>query len=74
MATRREYLEKPKEDYINDMLKDGADIEEAENAYKLFTILSLGLKIKPNGCIETTYGDKKPLGLYRTIRKNIFSK
>ena len=52
---------------IEGMMKSGADREEAENALKLFELLKPGLKVKRNGRIDTSGGDKTLLGLYRTI-------
>ena len=64
---------KTKADYMIEMVEAGADAEESEKAYKLFELLRPALKIKKNGRIYTTYGDKTPLGLYRTIGSQIFS-
>jgi len=64
---------KTKADYMIEMVEAGADAEESEKAYKLFELLRPALKIKKNGRIDTTYGDKTPLGLYRTIGSQIFS-
>lgn len=58
---------------IEDMLNAGATREEAEASYKLFLLLAPGLKVKKNGRIDTSIGDKTPLGLYRTIGSMIFS-
>ena len=58
---------------IKDMVKQGATLDEAKNAFELFAILRPGLKVKQNGRIDTTCGDKTPLGLYRTIGSHIFS-
>ena len=41
--------------------------EEAERAADLWLILEPGLKVKENGRVETSGGDKTPLGLYRTL-------
>lgn len=60
-------------DFRKNMVEAGADSEEAENAYRLFELLRPGLKIKRNGRINTSCGDKTPLGLYRTIGSKIFS-
>jgi len=57
---------------VNDMVNGGATKEEAEKATRLFEMLYPCLKINKNGLISTTYGDKTPLGLYRTIRDNQF--
>lgn len=46
---------------------DGATLEEAQKAFALFEMLKPALKIKANGRINTTHGDKTALGLYRTI-------
>lgn len=64
---------KTKSDYMIEMVEAGADSEEAENAYRLFELLKPGLKIKRNGRVNTSAGDKTPLGLYRTIGSKIFS-
>lgn len=58
---------------IDDMIKLGADKEEAKNAYKLYELLEPCLKIVKNGRIETSVGSKTLLGLYRTIGSKIFS-
>jgi len=57
---------------IERMMQSGADREEAENALKLFELLRPGLKVKRNGRIDTTEGDKTILGLYRTIGSMIY--
>jgi hypothetical protein len=49
------------------MVNLGATETEAENALSLFILLQPGLKVKRNGRIETAWGDKTPLGLYRMI-------
>jgi hypothetical protein len=58
---------------IEEMEKAGADRAEATAAVALFELLKPGLKIKRNGRIDTTGGDKTPLGLYRTIGSQFFS-
>lgn len=58
---------------IEEMIEKGATKEEAKAAVELFNILRPGLKVKRNGRVDTTAGDKTPLGLYRTIGSNIFS-
>jgi hypothetical protein len=58
---------------IEEMLEAGATREEAENAAKLFELLRPGLKLKMNGRVNTSGGDKTPLGLYRIIGSQIFS-
>jgi hypothetical protein len=58
---------------VNDMIEAGATKEEAQKAMDLFILLRPGLKVKKNGRIETTCGDKYILGLYRTIGSQIFS-
>ena len=51
-------------------LRQYADSEpEARVAEMLLTVLRPGLKVKRNGRIDTTWGDKTPLGWYRTIRR-----
>jgi hypothetical protein len=64
---------KTKADYMIEMVEAGATAEEAEKAYELFEMLKPGLKIKKNGRVDTAWGDKTPLGLYRTIGSKIFS-
>lgn len=51
-----------------EMIQFGASPEEANKAVRLFEILRAGLRINERGLVETCYGDKTPLGLYRTIR------
>jgi hypothetical protein len=58
---------------MEEMILQGATKDEAENAARLFELLRPGLKIKRNGRIDTSGGDKTPLGLYRTIGSLIFS-
>jgi hypothetical protein len=64
---------KTKADYMIEMVEVGACAEEAEKAYQLFELLKPGLRIKKNGRVDTAWGDKTPLGLYRTIGSHIFS-
>lgn len=52
---------------IEHMIKAGATKEEAERALVLFNVLRPGLRVKRNGRVNTSGGDKYPLGLYRTI-------
>jgi hypothetical protein len=54
-----------------DMRQYGADEKEAAAALALFELLRPGLRITRNGRIQTTSGDKTPLGLYRTILAQI---
>ena len=56
-----------------EMIQAGAANDEADKAIRLFELLKPGLKIKSNGRIDTSCGDKAPLGLYRTIGNQIFS-
>jgi hypothetical protein len=56
---------------IEEMVLLGATTEEAKNAIELFKLLRPGLKVKRNGRIDTTGGDKSPLGLYRTIKAEV---
>jgi hypothetical protein len=58
---------------IDEMILAGATKEEAEKAHQLFEMLKPGLKIKNNGRIDTAFGDKTTLGLYRMIGSHIFS-
>jgi len=58
---------------IDDMINHGASKDEAENAFKLWEMLKPGLKIKKNGRVDTAWGDRTPLGLYRIIGSHIFS-
>ena len=58
---------------IKDMIDAGASQKESAAAYKLFKLLEPGLRIKKNGRIATSGGDKTPLGLYRIIGSQIFS-
>ena len=64
---------KTKADYMIEMVEAGATADEAEKAYELFENLRPGLKVKKNGRVDTAWGDKTPLGLYRTIGSQIFS-
>ena len=52
---------------IEQMIEQGATKDEAENALLLFELLRPGLRVKRNGRVDTTAGDKTPLGLYRII-------
>ena len=64
---------KMKTQTIDEMILAGATKEEAEKAHQLFEMLKPGLKIKNNGRIDTVFGDKTTLGLYRMIGSHIFS-
>lgn len=57
----------PKTQTIEDMVDEGASQNEARAAWECFEMLKPALKIKPNGRVDTMWGDKTPLGLYRTI-------
>ena len=50
-----------------EMLARGATEKEIVSALALFELLRPGLKIKKDGRVDTQYGDKTPLGLYRSI-------
>ena len=52
---------------LEDLLKL-TDAPEAMKALDLFELLRPGLRIK-KGRIETTYGDKTVLGLYRSVKR-----
>lgn len=52
---------------LRDLELMGVDQEEAQRAISMFVIIKPGLKIKPNGRINTSWGDKTVLGLYRTF-------
>ena len=54
---------------VEEMVEAGATQEEAEKAFELFEILRPGLRVKRNGRVGTSQGDKTPLGLYRTIKR-----
>lgn len=54
---------------VEEMVKAGATQEEAEKAFELFEILRPGLRVKRNGRVDTTWGDKTPLGLYRAAMR-----
>ena len=54
---------------VEEMINAGATEEEAKRAFGLFELLRPGLRIKQNGRVNTTGGDKTPLGLYRTIMR-----
>ena len=56
---------------IADMITAGASKREAEEAMELFNLLKPGMKIKRNGRVDTSIGDKTPLGLYRTLKAEI---
>jgi len=58
---------------LEQMIEAGATKEEAEAAVNLWGLLRPGLKVKKNGRVDTEFGDKTPLGLYRTIGSHIFS-
>jgi hypothetical protein len=62
-----------KQTIFDEMINAGATKDEAENALKLWEMLRPGLKVKKNGRVDTAWGDKTPLGLYRTIGSHIFS-
>jgi hypothetical protein len=52
---------------MDEMQKEGASWDEAYRANEMIQLLLPGLKIKKNGRIDTSIGDKTPLGLYRSI-------
>lgn len=54
---------------IAEMIEAGATPEEAQQAYDFFEIVRPGIKVKRNGRVDTTWGDKTTLGLYRTIKR-----
>ena len=56
---------------IEEMIESGASEAEAKRASELFDLLRPGLKVKRNGRVDTAWGDKTPLGLYRTIERII---
>jgi hypothetical protein len=56
---------------IDDMINAGASGPEAARADNLFQLLRPGLKIRANGRVDTSGGEKTPLGLYRTITDHI---
>jgi hypothetical protein len=45
-----------------------AEAEKAQNEIGEKLIEVLQLKKKPNGRVDTTWGDKTPLGLYLTVQ------
>jgi hypothetical protein len=51
-----------------EMIEEGASEFEARGAIFLMELLKPGLKIKANGRVDTAYGDKTALGLYRAIK------
>lgn len=53
------------------MISAGADMDEAMRAIVLFEMLNPCLRIKANGRIDTTDGDKTILGLYRMVRRYV---
>ena len=54
---------------VEEMVKAGATQEEAAKAFELFEFLRPGLRVKRNGRVDTTWGDKTPLGLYQVIKR-----
>jgi len=52
-----------------EMIIAGATREEAKKAIELWEMLKPGLKVKDNGRVDTDFGDKTPLGLYRTVKR-----
>jgi hypothetical protein len=52
---------------VEDMVAAGATNDKARAAKDLFDMLRPGLMVKRNGRIDTIYGDKTVLGLYRSI-------
>lgn len=55
-----------------DMVLAGASKEEIEQSIKLYELLKWCLKIKHNGRVETSGGDKTILGLYRMLEYKIY--
>jgi hypothetical protein len=56
---------------VEEIITLGISKSDAEKAIKLWKILEPCLKIKPNGRVNTSSGDKTVLGLYLTIT-NLF--
>lgn len=52
-----------------EMENAGATPAEIDGALELFELLKPGLKVKRNGRVDTSCGDKTPLGLYRIIAR-----
>lgn len=50
-----------------EMIEAGASEKEADEAIELFELLRPGLRIKRNGRVYTSCGDKTTLGLYRLM-------
>lgn len=51
-----------------EMFTQSAKEIDCKEALNLAKMLLPGLKIKKNGRVETAYGDKTALGLYRMIK------
>jgi len=51
----------------DDMLKAGATETEAREAMIMFKMLRPCLRVNKTGRVNTLWGSKTPLGLYRTI-------
>jgi hypothetical protein len=48
----------------------GTQVSQAEEQRKGEQLIKLlGLRVKPNGRVDTEWGDKTPLGLYRTVAR-----
>lgn len=54
-----------------EMKQHGASDEEIAEVQKLYDLLRPAVRVKPNGRVETAYGDKTWLGLYRTIASSV---
>jgi hypothetical protein len=65
---------KAKVQTIQDMVDVGATLTEAQNAMQLWKLLRPALKVGANGRVDTTEGNKTPLGFYRTIRSFIMER
>ena len=57
--------------HANERMNDQHLGEEKEYKIGLSIIKLLGLQVKENGRVDTTIGDKTPLGLTRTIQRII---
>ncbi len=58
---------------IKQMIDCGASEAEAKQALELFEMLRPGLKVKSNGTVSTSMGNKTFLGLYRSIVCQLFN-
>ena len=54
-----------------EMKSHSASDAEIAEVQKLYDLIHSAVRVKPNGRVETAYGDKTWLGLYRTLASSV---